>query len=77
MKDRFEVLYFQRFHKEINTQFICSLKKILRSDNALEYVQNALKDYYISHCIIHQISCARTPQQNGFERKNCHLLDIA
>ena len=55
MKDRYEILsIFQRFHREISTQFNCSLK-ILRSDNALEYVQHALKDYCISDGIIHQL----------------------
>jgi len=76
MKDRSEILsIFQRLHKEINTQFNCSLK-ILQSDNALKYVQNALRDCCISHGIIHQNSCAHTPQQNGIDkRKNRHLLD--
>jgi len=53
MKNRSEILsIFQRFHKEINIQFNCSLK-ILRSDNALKYVQHALQDYCVFHGIIH------------------------
>ena len=70
MKDRSKILcIFQRFYKEISTQFNCSLK-ILRSDNILEYMQYALQDYCVSHGIIHQNSCTHTPQQNGVaERK--------
>jgi len=70
MKDRYEILsIFQRFHREISTQFNCSLK-ILRSDNALEYEQHALQGYCVSHSIIHQTSCPRTPEHNSVvERK--------
>jgi len=44
--------FFQKNHKEISTQFNCSFKT-LRSDNTLEYVQYALRDYCVSHDIIH------------------------
>ena len=65
MKARSEILsIFQRSHKEISTQFNCLLR-ILRSDNALEYVQYALQDYCVSHGIIQQTLCAYISQQNS------------
>ena len=47
MKDHSEILsIFQKLHKDVSTQFNCSLN-ILRSDNALEYVQHALQNYFL------------------------------
>ena len=70
MKIRVELFsIFKKFHVEICTQFntyIC----ILRSDNA--------KEYFSTHEILHQSSCAYTPQQNGVaEHKNRHLVETA
>jgi transposase InsO family protein len=60
----------------VKTQFaqkIC----LLRSDNAKEYTSGSLTSYLSDKDIIHQISCAHTPQQNGVaKRKNRHLLDV-
>lgn len=40
-------------------------------------MRNQFKEYMAKQGIIHQISCAYTPQQNGVvERKNRHLLEV-
>ena len=68
---------FQKFHAEIRTQFNTSIC-ILRSDNAKEYLSASVSSFMSSHEILHQSSCAYTPQQNGVaERKNCHLVETA
>jgi transposase InsO family protein len=60
----------------VKTQFaqkIC----LLRSDNAKEYKSGSFASYLSDKGIIHQTSCAHTPQQNGVaERKNRYLLDV-
>lgn len=55
----------------IETQFNTIVKKI-RSDNAFELgSSNAATIYLLSKSIIHQTSCAATPQHNGVvERKH-------
>ena len=64
MKTRAELFsIFQKFHADIRTQFITSIR-ILRSDNAKKY--------------LHQFSCAYSSQQNGVvEYKNRHLVETA
>ena len=66
---------FQKSFAEMHNQFHTSIC-ILRSDNALEYLYAHFSDFLSSHGILHQSSCAYTPQQNGVaERKNCHLVE--
>ena len=66
---------FKKFHSEIRTQFNTSIL-ILRSDNAKEYFSMSFSSYMSSHEILHQSSCAYTPQQNGVaKRKNRHLVE--
>ncbi|GJZ83159.1 ribonuclease H-like domain-containing protein [Tanacetum coccineum] len=49
-----------------------------RSDNGTEFVNNKLAVFYKEKGIIHETSCAHTPQQNGIvERKHRHLLNVA
>ena len=68
---------FQKFHAEIRTQFNTSIR-ILRSDNAKEYFSTPFSSFMSSHGILHQSSCAYTPQQNGLaKRKNPHLVETA
>ena len=78
LKDRSHVFnVFQTFYNEIKTQFSTSIR-VLRSDNALEYMKTDFSHFCSANGIIHQTSCAHTPQQNGVaERKNRHLLDVA
>ena len=78
MKNHSELFYiFQIFCNMIKTQFAQKIR-ILRSDNAKEYTSHSFGSYLFDKGIIHQTSCAHTPQQNGVtERKNRHLLDVA
>ena len=78
MKTRVELFsIFKKFHAEIRTQFNTSIR-ILRSDNAKEYFSTPFSSFMSSHEILHQSSCAYTPQQNGVaERKNRHLVETA
>ena len=49
---------------------------MLRSDNAREYFSAPFISFISQHGILHQSSCAHTPQQNGVtERKNRHLIE--
>ena len=51
---------------------------MLRSDNAREYFFAPFTSFMSQHGIIHQSSCAHTPQQNKVvERKNRHLVETA
>ena len=78
MKTRVELFsIFQKFHAEIRTQFNTSIC-ILKSDNAKEYLSTPFSSFMSSHGILHQSSCAYTPQQNGVaERKNRRLVETA
>ncbi|RVW52614.1 Retrovirus-related Pol polyprotein from transposon TNT 1-94 [Vitis vinifera] len=76
MKNRAELFsIFQKFYAEIQTQFNISIR-VLRSDNAREYFSAPFTSFMSHHGILHQSSCAHTPQQNGVaERKNRHLVE--
>ncbi|RVW35016.1 Retrovirus-related Pol polyprotein from transposon RE1 [Vitis vinifera] len=48
----------------------------LSNDNAWEYFSTPFTSFMSQHGILHQSSCAHTPQQNGVaERKNRHLVE--
>ena len=52
--------------------------KVFRSDNGTEFVNKKFENFLQSNGILHQTSCAYTPQQNGVaERKHRHLLNTA
>ena len=78
MKTRAELFsIFQKFHAEIRTQFNTFIR-ILRSDNAKEYLSASISSFMSSHGILHQLSYAYTPQQNGVaKRKNRHLVETS
>nr|GEU76605.1 retrovirus-related Pol polyprotein from transposon TNT 1-94 [Tanacetum cinerariifolium] len=51
---------------------------IIRTDNGTEFKNQALKDYFDSIAISHQMSSVRIPQQNGVvERRNQTLVEAA
>ena len=61
----------------ICTQFSTNIK-IVRSDKGGEYIYGGLESFFLDQGMIHQTSCANTPQQNGVaKRKNRHLLETA
>ncbi|KAJ0621772.1 putative RNA-directed DNA polymerase [Helianthus annuus] len=65
------------FYELVLNQFKKKIK-IIRSDNGTEFVNNQMHSFCISKGILHQTSCAYTPQQNGVvERKHRHLLNTA
>ncbi|GKE03337.1 cysteine-rich receptor-like protein kinase 8, partial [Tanacetum coccineum] len=73
--DSFEAL--KSFIKFVATQFEKKIK-IVRSDNALEFVKDQCGPYLIIQSIFHQISYVDRPQQNGrVKRKHRHILDTA
>lgn len=63
-----------KFFKEWQARAECQLErrvKVLRTDNGGEYLSKAFSDYLRAHGVIHQTSCAHSPQQNGVaERAN-------
>jgi len=63
----FIALVERQFNKQVKT---------VRSDNGTEFIY--LGNYFHKHGIMHETSCARTPQQNGrVERKHRHILNVA
>ena len=78
MKNQAELYsIFQKFYAEILTQFNISIR-VLRSDNVREYFSATFISFMSQHGILHQSSCAHTPQQNRVaERKNRHLIETA
>ncbi|GKE11398.1 integrase, catalytic region, zinc finger, CCHC-type containing protein [Tanacetum coccineum] len=50
----------------------------IRTDNGTEFVNQTLREYYEKVGISHEISVARSLQQNGVvERQNCMLIEVA
>ncbi|XP_071693141.1 uncharacterized protein [Rutidosis leptorrhynchoides] len=70
--DHIESLYnllFNQFNVKIKT---------IRTDNGTEFVNTKMKMFTRTKGIVHQTSCAYTPQQNEIaERKHRHLLNVA
>ena len=64
------------FITKVVTQY-STMPKILRTDNALEFLQISLRTFCADHGIIHQTTCPHTSQQNNIlERKHRQILDI-
>ncbi|GJX52152.1 putative RNA-directed DNA polymerase [Tanacetum coccineum] len=78
IKSKDEVFgYFVEFVNLIANQFLKRIK-VIRSDNGTEFINNKMEKILKEKGIIHQTSCAYTPQQNGIaERKHRHLLNVA
>ena len=48
----------------------------MHSDNGREYRSHSFKNFMASHGILHQTSCAYTPQENGVAKcRNKHLVE--
>ena len=77
LSDRSDVVTtVTHFIMEVVTQY-STTPKILRTDNAVEFVQASLRTFCADRGIIHQTTCPHTSQQNGIaERKHRQLLDI-
>ncbi|KAJ0872693.1 putative RNA-directed DNA polymerase [Helianthus annuus] len=77
MKDKTEVFVnIRHFVNILKTQFKQTVK-CFRSDNGSEFVNNQMSQFCSQLGIVHQTSCAYTPQQNGIvERKHRHLLNV-
>ncbi|GKA36129.1 retrovirus-related pol polyprotein from transposon TNT 1-94 [Tanacetum coccineum] len=68
---------FVSFYKLVLTQFDKKVK-IVRSDNGTEFTNHKMSEFFNEMGILHQTTCAYTPQQNGIaERKHRHLLNVA
>ena len=78
MKSRTKLFsVFQKLFAEIHNQFHTSIR-ILRNDNALKYLSTPFYAFSSFHGILHQSSCAYTPQQNRVAKgKNSHLVETA
>ncbi|KAK4402749.1 Retrovirus-related Pol polyprotein from transposon RE1 [Sesamum angolense] len=78
LKDKSQTPYIlTSFCNMILTQFGIRIKSI-RSDNGSEFLNHHCHSLFQNLGIIHQTTCAYTPQQNGrVERKHRHLLDVA
>ena len=64
MKSRSELFsHFTAFCVEIQTQFHVPVK-ILRSDNAKEYLSKPFQSFMLQHGILHQTSYVDTPSHN-------------
>ena len=78
MLDRSELFsIFQKLFQEIKTQFGVPIHTS-RSDNARECLSQEFQNFMASYGILHQTSCAHTPQQNGVVgRKNRYLIETS
>ena len=66
---------FEQFYHEDKTQFEVSIQ-YLRSDTAKEYLYHQFQNFMAFNGILHQTSCADTPQQNGVAKhKKWHLIE--
>ncbi|GJW15837.1 retrovirus-related pol polyprotein from transposon TNT 1-94 [Tanacetum coccineum] len=68
---------FKSFITFVKRQFEKEVK-VIRSDNALEFLKGSLGPFMSKIGIGHQTSCVDRPQQNGrVERKHKNILEIA
>ena len=69
--------HFQAFKKRVEKEKDSSILRI-RSDRGGEFNNQPFTTFCEEHGIKHELSCLRTPQQNGVvERKNCTLQEMA
>lgn len=66
----------QYFISFVKTQFN-KVIKVIRTDNSTKFVNSLCEQLFKNLGMIHQKTCAYTPQQNGVaERKYKHILEI-
>ncbi|XP_019231186.1 PREDICTED: uncharacterized protein LOC109212029 [Nicotiana attenuata] len=77
LKQKSEVrVLLQQFLVLVKTQFD-KIIRVIRTDNGTEFINSVCSEMFKKLGIIHQTSCAYTPQQNGVaERKHRHILEI-
>ncbi|CAL1391452.1 unnamed protein product [Linum trigynum] len=77
MKEKSETfMKFKEFKEKVEAELGRRIK-VLRTDNGGEYKSDEFYDYLKRHKIRRQLTCPRTPQQNGVaERKNRHLAEV-
>lgn len=69
--------YVISFYNLLGNQF-GKFVKMFRSNNGTEFVNSNLGEFFKAKGVVHQTSCAHTPQQNGvLEHKHRHLLNVA
>ncbi|GKF93724.1 putative ribonuclease H-like domain-containing protein, partial [Tanacetum coccineum] len=65
----FPTLVQRGFHAQVRT---------VRTDKGTEFLNKTLHAYFAKEGIRHEMSIARTPEQNGIvERRNCTLVEAA
>ena len=65
------------FLNYVINQFKTSVK-VVRSDNGTEFVNQTVSKLFAQNGIVHQTTCAYSPQQNGIvERRHRHLMNVA
>lgn len=70
-------IVIKNFITYVENQFSAKVG-IVRSGNVGEIVNRYCSQLFSSKVIVHQTTCANTPQQNGMaERKHRHLLEVA
>lgn len=68
---------FKQFKSQVENQLECRIK-CLRTDNGLEYLNNAFSELLATAGIVHQTTTPYTPEQNGVsERMNRTLVEKA
>ncbi|XP_019251164.1 PREDICTED: uncharacterized protein LOC109230088 [Nicotiana attenuata] len=80
---KFNLLSVSKLTKELqcSAAFFCfrnsSVGRAIRTDNGTEFINSICNKMFKKYGIIHQTSCAYTPQQNGIaERKHRHILEV-
>ena len=70
MRNKSEVSYIiPYFCKYIHKQFETKIKGF-RTDNARDYDNHVINDFFKGEGIVHETSCVYTPQQNGISERN-------
>lgn len=74
---KFHVTAIFKCFKPLIENQLSSPIQILRTDGGGEFVNHNLKSYLESNGILHQKSCAHTPEQNDVaEREHRHIVEV-